>query len=153
MACSIDITIQLGEQLSGITLIAQLQTANADVYPPISTGFTDLGDGNYLWHYDEFNCDFQGAVCFAETGDPSTVLALTSINPTDLHSDAANPIVGVTTGHSTQTIQVDKEDPRYGGSISIVAGSEPQDGIGIQLGDVPKVVAPKISIKTGVTKV
>ncbi len=78
-------SISLGETYTGLTLSATLLdlTGTAVVTKiNILTGFTEVGNGNYVWTYTQFESDFAGSVVFknASTG---VVLAVASINPDD----------------------------------------------------------------------
>ena len=82
MAYTLNFTIGLGSAQTGLTLRAQLlDNVGADSGAEITTGFVELGDGYYLWHYEAFTDDFRGGVKFYENGVPGTVLAVSSINP------------------------------------------------------------------------
>jgi hypothetical protein len=82
MSYTQNIDIGLGTSKTGLTLVAQLVTsAGADSGSAITTGFSEIGAGNYLWTYAAFADDFRGGVKFYESGVPGTVLAFTRINP------------------------------------------------------------------------
>ena len=82
MAYTQNINIALGTSKTGLTLVAQLVTsAGADSGSVITTGFSEIGAGNYLWTYDSFTDDFRGGVKFYESGVPATILAFTRVNP------------------------------------------------------------------------
>jgi hypothetical protein len=131
MSCSIEITIQLGDQLAGKTLLAKLIDSTGATLAPITSRFTDLTGGNYLFHTDSIPCDFRGAICFSESSDPTTILAVTSVNSADL-INASSGGISFNTGHATQTITVEKSDPRYTGTITIKLGSETVGGVRVQ---------------------
>src|SRR5882724_9076878 len=79
MAYTLDYSIDLGAVNTGLTLTAQLvNTAGASVGGLISTGFTEIGVGNYLWHYAAFPDGHRGGVIF-KSG--ATIKAFTAINP------------------------------------------------------------------------
>lgn len=80
MAYTLDINIALGSSQTGLTLSAQLvDTAGANVGSAITTGFTEIGVGNYLWHYTGFPDAHRGGVKFSTTG--GTLKAFVAINP------------------------------------------------------------------------
>lgn len=84
-------SLSLGKGKTGITLNAQLtDISGADIGSPITTGFTEIGSGFYIWTYD-LNIDFQGCIKFIDE-ITSEILAFTSINPNDLSSTALNSI-------------------------------------------------------------
>lgn len=77
MAYTLDTALAL--DTAGLTLSAQLvDTAGANVGSAVSTGFSDLGLGFYLWHYTGFPDGFRGAVKFSAAG---AVKAVAAINP------------------------------------------------------------------------
>lgn len=82
MSYTLDFTISLGSTQTGLTLRAQLfDTSGTPTGSEISTGFTELGNGHYLWHYASIPDAHRGGVKFYESGSSSTPLAVCSINP------------------------------------------------------------------------
>lgn len=82
MSYTLDYSIALGPGMTGLTLAAQLvNTSGASVGSEVTTGFTEIGDGNYLWHYTAFPDGHRGGVKFYEDGAPGTILAFAAINP------------------------------------------------------------------------
>lgn len=80
---ALDIDIHLGTSKTGLSLKAQLvDSSNAPVGSEITTGFSELGNGDYMWHYASFPDDFRGAVKFYKTD--GTYMASTCINPTEI---------------------------------------------------------------------
>ena len=87
MAYTQNINIALGTSKTGLTLVAQLTTsAGVDTGDPITTGFSEIGAGNYLWTYALFTDDFRGGVKFYESGVPATTLAFTRLNPQEIEN-------------------------------------------------------------------
>jgi len=87
MAYTLNIDLALGSSKTGLTLLAQLVTsAGVDYGIPISTGFTEIGAGAYLWTYSLFPNDFRGGAKFYESGVPGTTLAFISINPEEVEN-------------------------------------------------------------------
>jgi len=85
-----NVNIGLGTSKTGLTLVAQLVTsAGVNTGSSITSGFSEIGAGNYLWTYDNFEDDFRGGVKFYESGVPGTILAFTRINP----QESENPDV------------------------------------------------------------
>lgn len=81
MAYTLDISLALGSSQTGLTLSAQLvDTTGANVGSAVTTGFTEIGAGNYLWHYTAFPDGFRGGVKFSAS---STLKAFVAINPSD----------------------------------------------------------------------
>lgn len=77
--------------MSGLVLKASLvDTEGVDVsgHTNITTGFTEIGDGFYLWYYESFPDDFRGAARFCTTTD-SAPLTILAINPEDSESIAS----------------------------------------------------------------
>ncbi len=80
MAYTLDISLALGTSQTGLTLSAQLvDTAGANVGSAVTTGFTEIGLGNYLWHYTQWPDGHRGGVKFSTTG--GTLKAFVAINP------------------------------------------------------------------------
>ncbi len=79
MSYTLDFSVALGSGSTGLTLKAQLvNSAGADVGSEVTTGFTEIGAGNYLWS-GTIPDDHQGGVIFMD--DDDTVLAFSDINP------------------------------------------------------------------------
>lgn len=79
MAYTLTIGLALGSSQTGLTLSAQLvDTAGANVGSAVTTGFVELGAGNYTWTYASFPDDFRGAVKLSSSG---TLKAIAAINP------------------------------------------------------------------------
>jgi hypothetical protein len=80
MAYSFAIKVQLGPSLTGKTLRAQLKdTSGADVGGAITTGFIELGGGEYGWSAS-IPHGFRGWVVFSDDGTSAYYVAA-SINP------------------------------------------------------------------------
>lgn len=82
MTYALGFNIALGGSQTGITLNAQLrdETGSA-VGSVISTGFIEIGSGQYFWYNSAMPDAFIGYVEFFEQGVPGTILASTSVNP------------------------------------------------------------------------
>lgn len=79
MSYTLDIAIALGKKKTGLTLSAQLvDTSGANVGSSVTTGFTEIGSGFYLWHYTGFPDGHRGGVKFLASG---SLVAFVSINP------------------------------------------------------------------------
>ena len=108
-------TLNLGTGNSGIAdLRAQLlTTAGADSGAAISTGFTEIASGTYLWYKSDFADSFRGAVKFYSNAAPTVVLAIGAINPEEcedvmrVRQKATNKI---TFNRSTKVETVYKDD-------------------------------------------
>lgn len=82
MAYVLDFSLALGTSKTGLTLAAQLvDTAGADVGAEVTSGFTEIGQGYYLWHYASIPDAHRGGVKFYESSVPGTILAFAAINP------------------------------------------------------------------------
>ena len=82
MAYTLSIPIVLGAAATGKTLKAQLvDTAGADVGSAVTTGFVEIGKGNYGWTYAAFPDGFRGFVKVYEGTLPAGLLAVAAINP------------------------------------------------------------------------
>ena len=100
-----NVNIGLGTSMIGLTLVAQLVTsAGVDTGNPITTGFSEIGAGNYLWTYSRFSDEFRGGVKFYESGASTTILAFTRINPQESENpDIKTSDVQTTIANSTVT--------------------------------------------------
>lgn len=82
MAYTLDFSLVLGSTKTGTALAAQIvDTSGANVGAAITTGFTEIGSGNYLWHCTTIPDDHRGGVKFYANGSPTPVLAFAAINP------------------------------------------------------------------------
>lgn len=83
MAYTLTINLALGAGRAGLAdLRAQLlDTDAADVGAEISTGFAEIGGGNYLWTSAAIPDGHRGGVKFYRAADVGTILASASINP------------------------------------------------------------------------
>ena len=83
MAYSQNIGIVLGTSKTGLTLKAQLvDTSGANVGSSVTSGFTEIGLGNYSWYYTSFPDSFRGGIKVLNNGD-SSLLAFVAVNPED----------------------------------------------------------------------
>lgn len=83
MSYTLNFSLALGPGKAGLTdLRAQLVTSSGtNSGTAISTGFAEIGSGNYIWNYASFADDFRGGVKFYSNAAASTVLAFAAINP------------------------------------------------------------------------
>jgi len=82
MAYTLNYSISLGGAKIGLNLGAQLIDSDGlDVGALIIADFTEIGNGNYLWHYESFPNNFRGGIKFYDQLDLVNVLSFTSINP------------------------------------------------------------------------
>ena len=83
MTYTLDFALSLGSGKAGLAdLRAQLvDTGGASVGAAVSTGFVEIGAGNYLWHYAAIPDSHRGGVKFYSNATPATVLAFGALNP------------------------------------------------------------------------
>ena len=82
-----DIGLALGTSQTGLTMAAMIvDTSGGDVGSEITSGFTEIGQGNYLWHCTTMPDDHRGGVKFYEDGVPGTILAFVAINPEEIET-------------------------------------------------------------------
>lgn len=89
MAYQLAVNLVLASTDTGLSLEAQLiDTAGASVGSAVTTGFVEVGLGNYLWNYASFPDGFRGGVKFSISGG-GALKAFVAINPQDgEHLDA-----------------------------------------------------------------
>jgi hypothetical protein len=84
-------SLSLGKGKTGVVLNAQKTDIDGnDVDAIITTGFTEIGSGFYIWNYS-LNNDFQGCIKFIDSSS-NEVLAFTSINPSQLSPNGLDNI-------------------------------------------------------------
>ena len=87
MSYIMNISISVSSCQTGLALNAQLvDSSGADTGEIISTGFSEIGNGHYLWNYPLFPDGFRGAAKFFENGSPGTILAFLAINPEEVEN-------------------------------------------------------------------
>lgn len=108
MAYTMDVGIQLGESKVGLVSALRIQLINSDGTnngtavqhsPPVSI-ISEIGNGNYLWHYENFPDDLRGGIKVYDVSDISEVLAFTSVNPEDVEMAQSRGKIGITVGRS-----------------------------------------------------
>jgi hypothetical protein len=112
MAYTIDISLALGTSKAGLLLAATLVDSDAvDIagHVDIASGFHEIGNGNYLWHYESFPNGFRGGIKFYEDGVPGTSLAFLSINPEDYEyiNKLATGEIRIEVSNERDTVEVD----------------------------------------------
>lgn len=161
MAYTLDISLALGSSKTGLTLNAQLvDSVLANTGSAVSSGFSEVGNGYYLWHYESFPDNFRGGVKFYEQGSPSSILTFVSINPqetenadvkvSEVCSGGSSGSVSVNVGHSSVVVQNSTEtNVGNNRTIEITKGSETV-GSNIVFGENKEVLPSEtISIVTG----
>lgn len=121
MSYTLCISLALGSSKTGLTLNAQLLDSSLGVVgSAISSGFSEVGNGNYLWNYSGFPDGFRGGVKFYPQGSSSDVLSFVSINPEEAENvDAKISSIGsgssdqidINTGHSNIIVENLTETP------------------------------------------
>lgn len=79
-------TLNLGAAYAGIEsdLRARLIDIDGNNYgAEISADFTAIGNGTYMFRYDNFDDDFEGVIKFYDTDEPTEILAVGAINPSE----------------------------------------------------------------------
>jgi len=108
MAYIMDVGIQLGAAKIGLAATLRIQLINSDGTdngvaiendPPTSI-ITEIGTGNYLWHYEEFPDNLRGGIKIYDVGDPIDTLAFTAVNPEDIETSQSRGKIGITVGRS-----------------------------------------------------
>jgi hypothetical protein len=116
MSYTIDISLALGTSKTGLTLNATLIDSNATSIPGqigINTGFNEIGNGNYLWHYTNFPDGFRGGIKFFSVADTTIILAFLSINPEDyediskIYKAQGNTSIEMIVSNEKDTVEVD----------------------------------------------
>src|ERR1700742_4483294 len=80
MAFTLSINVALGKSRTGKNLKAILvDQSGVAVGSAITTGFTEIGEGNSLWYYNSFPDGFTGGIKFLDADD-DTLYAFTSLN-------------------------------------------------------------------------
>jgi hypothetical protein len=97
MPYTLDISIVLPNTETGITdWVAQLvNTAGANVGAAITTGFVEIGGGNYLWHYANFPDGHRGGVKFYRSSAPTVIRAFVAINPEEAENIDKKVSIGI----------------------------------------------------------
>lgn len=105
MAYTLDFGLALGSSKAGLAdLRAQVvDTAGSDVGAAASTGFVEIGQGYYLWHYAAFPDGQRGGVKFYSNAAPTVFLAFVALNP----EEAENTDAKVTTRLASGTVAAD----------------------------------------------
>lgn len=144
MPYTFDISIVLGSGRSGLSLNAQLVDSDLSVVGSvISTGFSEVGQGYYLWHYDSFPDDFRGGVKFFEQSSPNTVLTFVSINPDT--SVGSSEEINISVGHSNKDIPV-SDNPLINAGQKITISTNVED-LGDKITTNSRQVSPAKNIQ------
>jgi len=145
MSYTNSISLALGSSKAGLSLSAQLfDTAGTNVGSLITTGFVEIGQGNYIWTYSGFPDDFRGGVKFYNVAAPATVLAATAVNPEEIETvknieskvDAIEAVIDELTNPPKEvTIEV-PHILTQGSTVEIIAGSStPSPSVQITTGE------------------
>jgi hypothetical protein len=103
MAYTRDFALALGGSQTGLSLEAQLvDTSGSNVGSAVTTGFVEIGLGNYLWHYASFPDDHRGGVIFRVAGG-GAIKAFGAVNPEEverLDVDISSRLAPTVTGRT-----------------------------------------------------
>lgn len=140
MSYTLDISLALGGSKTGLTLNAQLVDSSlSNVGSAISSGFSEVGNGYYLWHYSSFPDSFRGGVKFYQQGSPSTILSFVSINPQEAENvdqkisdisvgSGSSSEINVNVGHSNIVVEnASDTDVGLDQIINVTTGSDSVD--------------------------
>lgn len=111
-AYSKTIAIQAGTAATGLTWTAQFNDENGtSTGSPITTGFSELGGGNYSWTGDIPDSQFQGTIVFTSNTGRKYIQ---SINPVTLAETGSGPVL---------------VDHNYGGTDELTYQTENGSGV------------------------
>jgi len=106
MAFELEISVILGRSKDGIIINARLiDHNNHNLTDVISSGFTDIGSGNYIFRYTKFPDNFRGGVKFFEQGHEDDTLTVLTINPEEIDTQKDKQLE-VVVGHSQDRYSV-----------------------------------------------
>ena len=83
MSYQMSISLDLGKRYIGLTNLnaTLVDTNGTEITVPISLGFVEIGNGNYLWTYSAFPQNFRGGIKF-KSG--SEIIGFLAVNPEEL---------------------------------------------------------------------
>ena len=108
MSYTMDVGIILGTSKTGLQALLRMQLVDSDGSdlgspiadnPPTSI-VTEIGDGNYLWHYISFPTNFRGGIKVYDNSDPGVVLSFVAVNPEDVEKIQTENNIEVNVGRS-----------------------------------------------------
>jgi hypothetical protein len=159
-----DVGIDLGVTETGLVNFLRMQLINYDGSgigasiqnnPPTSI-LTEIGNGMYLWHYEEFPDNFRGGIKVYNINDPLETLGFSAVNPEDIENIESSKDFNITIGRSDANFTVtgsddyqNLEDPKFKVK-SGVAISGTSDNVDINIVNNTSVLSPKFNVKTGV---
>ncbi len=107
MTYTLDFSLSLGGSKTGLTMAAMVvDTSGGDVGSEVTSGFTEIGEGFYLWNYASVPDAHRGGVKFYEDGVAGTILAFAAINPEEAENLDAD-LSGIETKVDTIDTNVD----------------------------------------------
>lgn len=107
MAYQLTTSVTLSSAQTGLTLRAQLvDTSGVNSGSEITTGFSEIGNGFYLWNYSSFADDFRGGVKIYESGATTPVLAFRAINPEEGEYTDVKTSTRSDFDNSTETVDI-----------------------------------------------
>lgn len=119
MTYVLDFSLSLGGSKTGLTMAAMIvDISGGDVGSEVTSGFTEIGQGYYLWHYASIPDAHRGGVKFYEDGVAGTILAFVAINPEEAeNSDVKSSTLSTFDNTSDQVIVTTNND-KTGYSLS-----------------------------------
>lgn len=98
-------SISLGKGKTGVVLKAQkTDSSGVNVDAEITTGFTEIGNGHYVWNYPLSNT-FEGCVKFIDSSNDE-ILAFSSVNPNKLSNGGLDNVEIETNINLKQAMQL-----------------------------------------------
>jgi hypothetical protein len=154
MPYTLDTAIALPD--AGLALSAQLvNTTGANVGSAVTTGFTDLGLGFYLWHYSSYPDGHRGAVKFSAGG---VLRAVAAINPEEAENTDTKTSTRATSTASAPPAVTIVSPVVQGGNVQIVRGDDYANADGraltFDISDptgtgLPSLTGATVRLKTG----
>ena len=115
MAYTLTTSVSLGRDKTGLTLNAQLVDVDGvNSGAAITTGFSEIGQGFYLWKHTTFADGFRGGVKIYEQGVAGTILAFIAINPQEVE----NPDIKTSTAQDNIETAIDTHEINIETAIS-----------------------------------
>lgn len=105
MTYTLSFSLALGGSKAGLTMAAQLvNTSGGNVGSEVTSGFTEIGEGYYLWNYASIPDNHRGGVKLYENGIPGTILAFAALNPEEAEFTNASIQADAIWAYTTRTL-------------------------------------------------
>lgn len=112
MSYQLCFSLNLGLSNINLTLRARLVDTDGINYgSEISTGFSEIGKGFYLWNYSSIPDDFRGGVKFYTNGDSSNIVSFIAINPEEaeyVNESLSESRTNISVGAETNNVEIRK---------------------------------------------